>query len=120
MRVRAKVASLAAAAFLFLAATGANADCPRPSATPPAVPDGASATDESMKAAHDALQSYVNLLQDYKACLKQQADSAPADTPQEQVVAWVAQGDAAVDNASYLAAEFSAALKQFKARQTAK
>ena len=108
------------AALLFLAAAGAHADCPRPSATPPAVPDGATATEESMKAGHDALQAYVNLLEAYRACLKQQADNPPAGTTQEQAVAWVAQGDAAVDNASYLAAEFSNALKQFKARQTAK
>ena len=108
------------AALLFLAATGADAACARPTSNPPAVPDGATADEESMKTAHDALQAYVNELEAYKACLKQLADSAPADTPQEQVVAWVAQGDAAVDNASYLAAQFSAALKQFKARQTAK
>jgi len=115
MRVKALTAAL-----LFLAAAGAHADCPRPSGNPPAVPDGATATEESMKAGHDALQAYVNTLEAYRACLKQQADSAPADTPQEQVVTWVAQGDAAVDNASYLAAQLSAALKQFKARQTAK
>lgn len=115
-----KVQALIAAAFLLLAATGANADCPRPSGTPPAVPNGATADDETMKAAREALQAYVNVLETYRACLKQQADSAPADTPQEQVVTWIAQGDAAVDNASYLAAEFSAALKQFKARQSAK
>jgi hypothetical protein len=115
MRVQALTAAL-----LFLAAAGARADCPRPSATPPAIPDGATATDESMKAAHDAIQGYVNTLEAYRACLKQQADNAPPDTPQEQVVTWVAQGDAAVDNASYLAAQFSNALKTFKARQTAK
>lgn len=120
MKVKANVASLAAAAFLFLAATSANADCPRPSGNPPAVPDGTTATDETMKAAHDALQAYVNVLETYRACLKQQADTAPADTPQEQVVIWIAQGDAAVDSASYLAAEFSTALKQFKARQSGK
>jgi hypothetical protein len=115
MRVQALIAAL-----LFLAAAGAHADCPRPSGTPPAIPDGATATEESMKAGHDALQAYVNTLETYRACLKQQADNPPPDTAPEQVVSWVAQGDAAVDNASYLAAQFSAALKQFKARQTAK
>lgn len=116
MRVQASLA----AALLFFAAAGAEAECARPSATPPVIPDGATATDESMKEAHDAIQAYVNLLESYKACLKQQADSAPADIAQEQVVTWVAQGDAAIDNASYLAGQFSNALKTFKARQTSK
>lgn len=115
-----RVQALTAAALLLLAATGAEAACPRPTAAAPAVPDGATATEESMKTAHDAIQAYVHLLEDYKACLKSQAESAPADTSQEQALAWIAQGDAAVDSASYLAAEFSVALKQFKARQPSK
>lgn len=115
-----RVQASAAATLLFLAAAGVHAECARPSATPPVIPDGATATEESMKTAHDAIQAYVNLLETYKACLKQQADSAPADMSQEQVVTWVAQGDAAIDNASYLAAQFSAALKTFKARQASK
>lgn len=112
-----KVQALIAAALLSLAATGASADCPRPSGTPPVIPNGATADEDAMKTAHNSIQAYVNELEAYKACLKQQADSAPADTPQEQVVTWIAQGDAAVDSASYLAAQFSVALKQFKARQ---
>ena len=113
-----KVKALTAAALLLLAANGAGAACPRPSTAAPTVPNGASATEESMKQAHDAIQAYVNELEAYKACLKQQADTATGDTSQEQALTWVAQGDAAVDSASYLAAEFSTALKQFKARQT--
>ncbi len=109
-----KLQALTAAAFLLLAATGAEAACPRPTEAAPAVPNGATASEETMKAAHDALQAYVNKLENYKACLK---DNPPADTSQEQMVTWFGQGDAAVDSASYLAADFSVALKQFKARQ---
>jgi hypothetical protein len=118
------VKALTAAALLLAAAGGAEASCARPAAVPPPVPSGATASEESMKQAHDILQAYVNQLEAYKACLKQQADTAPADTPQELAFTWLAQGDAAIDSASYLAAEFSAALKQFKAShspdQTAK
>jgi hypothetical protein len=112
-----KLQALTAAALLLLAATGAEAACPRPPETEPAVPNGATATEETMKAAHDGLQAYVHKLEDYRACLKALAENPPADTSQEQALTWIAQGDAAVDSASYLAAEFSVALKQFKARQ---
>lgn len=112
MRVKALTAAL-----LFLAAANADAACTRPTATPPAMPNGATADEETMKAAHDAIQAYVNQLEAYKACLKDQAEHAPPDTPKEVAQTWIAQGDAAVDYASYIAAEFSATLKQFKARQ---
>lgn len=115
-----RVLALPAAALLFLAAAGADAACPRPSATPPAVPNGNTATEENMKAAHDAIQGYVNQLEAYKACLKDQAEHAPADTPRELAITWLAQGDAAVDYASFIAAEFSTALKEFKAHQAPK
>jgi hypothetical protein len=104
-----------AAVILLLAASGADAACVRPGA-PPTVPNGTKADEETMKQAHDALQAYVVQLEAYKACLKQQADTASSDVGQEQALVWLAQGDAAVDYASYLAKEFSVALKQFKER----
>ena len=111
--------ALFAAAFLSLVAAGADAACTRPDpSTEPAVPNGAKADEADMKAAHDGLQAYVVLLEAYKACLKDQADNAPADTPEEVKATWLAQGDAALDAANYVANQFSYALKTYKARTT--
>jgi len=109
---------LAAAAFLSLAAAGADAACTRPTAEVPAIPNGAKADEQSMKEAHDTIQAYVVQLEAYKTCLKEQYDNAPAGTSEEQKLAWLAQGDAAVDSASYLANQFSSALKTFKDKTT--
>ncbi len=113
-----RVQALIAASLLSLAAAGAGAACPRPPLAEPEVPNGAKADEVSMKQAHDGLQAYVVQLEAYKACLKDQADNAPADTPEELKATWLAQGDAALDAANYLANQFSYALKTFKARTT--
>ncbi len=115
-----KVCRASIAVLALLTALSAEAACDRPSSTPPAVPNGAQADDAAMKQARETIQAYVVQLEAYKACLKTQSDNAPAGTPDEQKVAWIAQGDAAVDAANYLANQFSAALKQFKERQSSK
>jgi hypothetical protein len=111
-----RVQALFAVALLSLAAAGADATCIRPTDAVPEVPNGAKADDAAMKTAHDAIQAYVVKLEAYKACLKDQVDTAPADTPEELKLTWTAQGDAAVDAANYVANQFSFALKTFKAR----
>ena len=113
-----KVQALFAAALLSLTAAGADAACTRPAGAQPEVPNGAKADEESMKQAHDAIQAYVVQLEAYKTCLKGEYDAAPAGTSEEQKLAWLAQGDAAVDAANYLANQFSYALKAYKEHST--
>ncbi len=114
-----RVQALFAVALLSLAAAaGADAACLRPTGAPPEVPNGAKADEQTMKEAHDALQAYVVQLEAYKACLKDQYDNAPAGTAEEQKLTWLAQGDAALDAANYLANQFSYALKAYKERTT--
>ena len=113
-----RVQALIAASLLSLAAAGASAACTRPADAPPEVPNGTRADEAGMKRAHDGIQAYVVQLEAYKACLKDQADNAPADTPEEVKATWLAQGDAALDAANYMANQFSYALKTFKARTT--
>ena len=113
-----KAQALFAAALLSLAAAGAEAACTRPATAAPEVPNGAKADEVSMKTAHDAIQAYVVELEAYKTCLKDQSDKASADVSEEQKLAWLAQGDAAVDAANYLANQFSYALKAYKERTT--
>jgi hypothetical protein len=113
-----KVQALFAVALLSLTAAGADAACQRPTGAAPTVPDGAKADETTMHEAHDAIQAYVVALEAYKACLKDQADNAPADVPGEVKLAWIAQGDAALDAANYAASQFSVALKAYKERTT--
>ena len=113
-----KVQALFAAALLSLAAAGADAACTRPAGEAPAIPNGAKADEQSMKEAHDSIQAYVVQLEAYKTCLKGMYDNPPAGTSEEQKLAWLAQGDAAVDAANYLANQFSYALKTFKDKTT--
>jgi len=110
--------ALLAVALLSLAAAGADAACTRPAGEAPAIPNGAKADEQSMKEAHDMIQTYVVQLEGYKTCLKTQYDNAPAGTSEEQKLAWLAQGDAAVDSANYLANQFSLSLKTFKEKTT--
>jgi ABC-type glycerol-3-phosphate transport system substrate-binding protein len=116
--MRVLAVSAVAAALLSLAAAGADAACARPTGAAPVAPDGAKADEETMKQAHDAIQTYVNELEAYKTCLKSEVDSAPPDTPEELKLTWLAQGDAALDAANYAANQFSYALKVYKARTT--
>ena len=103
------------ACLLLLSANFAYANCARPGVAPE-IPNGATADEAGMKAGREAIQAYVNQLEAYKACLKQQADQATADVSDQQKSTWLAQGDAALDYANVLANRYSAQLKLFKER----
>ena len=106
--------SLLSAAFVY--ATPAMAGCPRPTEAIPAIPDGRTADDATMKAARETVQAYVVKLESYQSCLKEQEKNATPDIPAQLRATWIAQGEAAIDLAQNLAADFTAALKTFKER----
>lgn len=81
------------------------------------MPQGATASDEEMRAGHDALQKYVNVLQVYQACLEKQVKEAPPDTKPEVKQQWQAMADDAISAAQQIADVYSAQLRAFKARQ---
>ena len=81
------------------------------------MPHGATATDEDMKHGHDALQAFVNALQDYQKCMEQQIKDAPPDTKPEIKQRWQANADVAIDAAHEIADVYSIQLRAFKARQ---
>ncbi len=81
------------------------------------MPQGATATDEEMKAGHDALQKYVATLEQYEACLEAQLKAAPPDTKPETKANWQATADAANEAAHEIADVYSIQLRAFKARQ---
>jgi hypothetical protein len=108
----------AVAVFLstLLLASGAGAVCADPPRAP-AMPQGATASDEDMKEGREALQKYVNLLQNYAACAAQQIKDAPPDAKPEFKQQWQANADAAIDAAHSIADVYSIQLRAFKARQ---
>ena len=81
------------------------------------MPQGATASDEDMKAGHDALQKYVNILQDYQKCEEQLIKDAAPDTKLEVKQRWQANANVAIDAAHEIADVYSIQLRAFKARQ---
>jgi len=93
----------------------ARAECILPEPAP-VVPDGATASDSEMHAARDSIQKFVNSLQDYQVCLEAEVKSAPPDTRLELKLAWRTLGNAAIDQAQALAADYAQQLAIYKGR----
>ena len=109
---------MAQAAFLIAiaAAPSAVADCGLlPKA--PEMPQGASASEEDMRAGRDALQKYVNALAQFEKCKDQMAKDAPPDTKPEVKQKWLIEAQAANEAAHEIADVYSIQLRAFKARQ---
>jgi hypothetical protein len=104
------------AATIFIFSGAALADCKKPP-RPPQMPQGATATDDDMKHGREALQTYVNVLQDYQKCIEAQIKNAPPDTKPEVKQQWAANADAAIDAAHEIADVYSIQLRAFRARQ---
>jgi hypothetical protein len=115
-----RIAATAGAAILLAVthppSASASDVCPLPPRAP-AMPQGATASDEDMKEGHDALQKYVNILQNYEACIDNQIKNAPPDTKPEIKQQLQKNADAAIDAAHQIADVYSIQLRAFKARQ---
>jgi hypothetical protein len=108
-------ACLLAIAFWSTAAPRGRADCVRPSHAPE-MPQGATASDEDMKAGHDKLQNYVKILEDYQKCMEQKLKDAPPDTKPEVKQKWQDEADIAIEAAQQIADVYSIQLRAYKAR----
>jgi hypothetical protein len=112
--------ALCAAGFLaFVASPAFAVDCPAPGPAP-AVPDGATANVDQMKAAHEQIQSYANLLQSVQDCNEAKIKMAPKGTKPDDLQKLRDAGNAAVDQAKALGDAYSAQVKIFKARAPVK
>ena len=111
-------AAIAGTVFMLaaFASAGAGAKCADPPRAPQ-MPQGATASDEDMKHGREALQTFVNLLQDYQKCMEQQIKDAPPDTKPEVKQQWQANANVAIDAAHEIADVYSIQLRAFKARQ---
>jgi hypothetical protein len=104
------------AVTIVIVSGAALAECPKPPRAPQ-MPQGATATDDDMKHGREALQNYVNILQDYQKCIEEQIKNAPPDTKPEVKHQWEVNADAAIDAAHEIADVYSIQLRAFKARQ---
>jgi opacity protein-like surface antigen len=109
----------AAAFFAAVASPALAADCAQPGPAP-AIPDGATATVDQMKAAHTAVQSYAQALEAIQDCDEAKIKIAPKGTKAEVLQKMRDEGNAAVDQAKALSDAYSAQVKIFKARAPAK
>jgi len=105
----------ATAMVVIVTLPAAAADCVQPGAVP-VIPDGATATVDQMKAAHVAVQSYVNGLQALQDCDEAKIKMAPKGTKAEELQKLRDEGNAAIDQAQALQTTYSAQVKAFKAR----
>ena len=108
------LAAAALAAFAALPAAAKECDAPGPA---PIIPDGTTATADQMKTTRDAVQAYVNVLQDYQDCLELKIKRAPGGTKAEELQRMRDAGNAAIDQAQALGKAYTAQLTAFKARQ---
>ena len=91
------------------------ADCILPKAVP-TMPQGATASEDEMKAGREELQAFVNVLQAYSACMDKLVKDAPPNTPAEQKQKWQAESDYAIETAERVSNIYSAQLRAFKSR----
>jgi hypothetical protein len=110
--MRLPMATLTLSLSLFAAA--ASAQCSREAA--PAIPDGAVATLEDMKAAQIAVKAYMASGNAFLACLEEEGRVAGEEEAVEAKAARIASHNAAVDEQTDVATRFNAALQAFKTR----
>ena len=110
--MRLPMATLTLSLSLFAAA--ASAQCSREAA--PAIPDGAVATLEDMKAAQAAVKAYMASGNAFLACLEEEGMAAGEEEAVEAKAARIASHNAAVDEQTDVATRFNAALQAFKTR----
>jgi len=103
----------ATALFASVACSVLADDCHRPT-TPPPVPDGAKATVDQFKAAHPAIQAYVQALDAYQDCITAQIKRSPPGTKPDELQKLRTDSSAALDDAKALSDAYLAQVKIFK------
>ena len=105
----------AAALFAVVASPAFAADCAQPGPAP-VIPDGSTATVDQLKAAHQAVQSYVNTLQSVQDCNEAKIKMSPKGTKADDLQKLRDAGNAAIDQAKAISDAYSAQVKVFKGR----
>ena len=87
------------------AATQAAAQCAQPETV--TIPDGRSATLDQMLQAQTAVRTYLADMEAFLACLNEEIEAQPEDTPQEVTTALIDRHNAAVTDMESVAARFN-------------
>ena len=112
-----KLTAAAVLAGAALTAQAADADLSKCAFPPvPAVPDGATATEEEMGQAAAAVRAYVNETQAGLTCLGDLEASLGKDITDEQKASIVGSYNAHVDELNATAGKYNEAVRAFKAR----
>jgi len=98
--------ALLAAVLAGAIANQAAAECEKPTAA--TVPDGSTATLEEMLEAQTAVRTYLAEMEQFLACLNEEIDTQPEDTPQATAAAMIERYNASVTEMETVAAEFNA------------
>jgi len=102
-----------ALALAFVSLARGAEECRVPD--PPALPDGATASDDEMVKARSAVAAFVAASDEYVRCLGEQIDSAESDAP---IAALEERHDAAATRMSDVAAKFNAQLELWRKRSS--
>jgi hypothetical protein len=90
-------------------------ECLRP-APRPLLPDGTFATNYQMDRARDAVLRFNTALRDYRACLQQRLDTAPASIAQARKQEWLTGITASLTEERSLEQEFADQVAKFRMR----
>ena len=107
--------TLCAAVFAVFASSAFAANCAQPGPAP-VIPDGTTATVDQMKAAHQAVQTYVNSLQSVQDCNEAKIKMGQKTIKPDDLQKMRDAGNAAVDQAQALAAAYMAQKKIYNNR----
>jgi len=102
------------AVFAFVSAAYA---CENPAVV--AIPDGKSSTKEQMLAARDQIKAYMKSMDDFIACLDQEASAKGDGAPPEYKDQMIARHNAAVSEEEAVAAAFNDQLHAYNAAHPA-
>lgn len=97
--------SVLAAVLAAAASASAAAECIQPQAV--VIPDGSTSTLEQMLEAQTAVRTYLVEMEEYLACLNNEIEAQPEDSPQEITVALIDRHNAAVTEMESIAARFN-------------
>lgn len=93
------------AVLAVLITAQASAECDRPDMIQ--VPDGRSSTLEQMLETQGAVRSYLAEMEEFLACLNEEIDAQPEDTPQEVATGRIDRYNAAVTEMEAVAAKWN-------------
>ena len=112
MRPMKRVLAIATLGVMMSLAVPAAAECVRPGE--PDLPDGATATKETMIAAVKAVRAYQKELVTFRECLDSERAAAGEEATEEQLLTWTRRYNASVDAEEAFVNRFNEEIRAYK------